>query len=337
MSTDEPNSIQQVDQKSPGNYIDVFVKRMFSRFVVFVDFLLFYGDQEFVNAIDLSQVEPAPTHYIGRDGDERIVDLVFQCPLKDGQGDLMAVIVFEHQSGSLKEIPLKLHKYISSIWDAEKKAGKPLSAPYFIVLRTAKKPHRNPLPQMADLLPKNRDGKPLGKMVEVEYDMFDLPAWDFDRLVGGPILRLALGILKKMIESDGDEFSEALLPLLEISDEEQKIELTKEAVDFFVKAFAAHNRRVDEAMLSQALKPIFKDKERTMIKTIFDEKYEAGVAIGREKLFETLLHILTKRLGNVPSTTRDKLYTIHDLDVLGQLTDIALDCQTLAEFEQALK
>ena len=69
---------------------------------------------------------------------------------------------------------------------------------------------------------RNRDGKPLGKSVEVEYDMVDLPAWNFDQPVGGPVLRLVLGILKKMIEGHGEEFSEALLPLLEISDEEQK-------------------------------------------------------------------------------------------------------------------
>ena len=344
MSTDN----QQVKQISPGNYIDVFVKRMFSRLVVFVDFLLFYADQTFVNAIDLAKITPAPTHYIGKDGDERIVDLVFQCPLKNGQGDLMAVIIFEHQSGSLKKIPLKLHKYISSIWDAEKKAGKPLSAPYFIVLRTAKKPYRVPYPRMADLLPKDDEGNPLGKTVEIEYDVVDIPAWDFSRLVGGSVLRLVLGILKKMLEGHEDEFAEALLPLLEISDEEQKIELTKEALDFVVKAFAAHNRRVDEVMLSQALKPIFQDKEQTMIKTIFEEKYEAGVAHGEATGFEkasnawatdkieNVLQILTRRLGNVTPTVHDRMYTIHDLNVLGSLTEVAWDCQTLAEFEQAL-
>ena len=68
MSKDEPQ--QQIEQKLPGNYIDVFVKRMFGRLVVFVDFLLFYADREFVNAIDLSKIEPAPTHYIGKDADE---------------------------------------------------------------------------------------------------------------------------------------------------------------------------------------------------------------------------------------------------------------------------
>jgi len=85
-----------------------------------------------------------------------------------------------------------------------------------------------------------------------------------------------------------------------------------------------------------------------MIKTIFDEKYDAGVAVGREegvaigiekgieKGIETLLRILTKRLGEVPPTVRNKLRVIHDLDVLSQLTDVALDCQSLDEFEDVL-
>jgi hypothetical protein len=301
MSKDEAQ--QQVEeQKSPGNYIDVFVKRMFGRLVVFVDFLLFYADREFVNVIDLSKIEPAPTHYIGKDADERIVDLVFQCPLKNGKGGLMAVIIFEHQNSSLKEIPFKLHKYISAIWNAEKRAGKPLSAPYFIVLRTGQKPHRGELPKMADLLPKDSDGKLLGKKVEIEYDVVDLPAWNFGDLIGGPVLRAVLGVLKKMLEGHEDEFSEAMLPLREISDEAQLIELTKEILDFVTKAMAAHNCRVDEEMLSRALKPIFKDKEQEMIKTIFDEKYEAGVAEGEAR---AILLVLKTRLGKVPKSTGD--------------------------------
>ncbi|MCL2304274.1 MAG: Rpn family recombination-promoting nuclease/putative transposase [Planctomycetaceae bacterium] len=96
--------------KSQGNIYDAFVKRMFGRILVIVDFLLYYADPKFVAAIDLKKIKPAPTHYIGKAGDERIVDLVFLCPLKNGQGTLMAVIIFEHQSGNLKKIPRKLHQ-----------------------------------------------------------------------------------------------------------------------------------------------------------------------------------------------------------------------------------
>ena len=150
-STSEP--------KPAGNYVDAFVKWMFGQVLVFTDFLSHYADQSFVSQINLKRIKPAPTHYIGQKGDERIVDLVFQCPIKNGNGTLMAVIVFEHQGGNLKKIPRKLHKYISAIWDAETKEGKKvLSAPYFIILRTGKKPHRGPKPTMADSLPKGCDG-----------------------------------------------------------------------------------------------------------------------------------------------------------------------------------
>ena len=270
----KPAKQTKTDPKKQGNVYDNFVKLMFGRIMLFVDFLLWYADPGFIDAIDLSKIRPAPTHYFGKDGAERIADLVFQCPLKNGNNNLMAVIVFEHQSKNLKKIPQKLLKYISAIWDAELKAGKKiLSAPYFIVLRTGKKPHSGPYPKVSDFLPKGRDGKPLGKLVELAYDVVDLPAWDFDKLVGGPVLRLALGILQTMAGGDEDNLPAAFLPLQEITDEEQKVELTQEFLDFVANAMAAHNRRLDEAILSRILKPIFHGKERAMIRTIFEEKY----------------------------------------------------------------
>lgn len=93
--------------------------------------MVHYADKDFVSAIDLARIRPAVTHYIGKGGDERITDLVFQCPMKNGKANRLAIIIFEHQSGSLKHIPLKLLKYISAIWDTEAKTGKPLSVPYF--------------------------------------------------------------------------------------------------------------------------------------------------------------------------------------------------------------
>ena len=68
-----------------------------------------------------------------------------------------------------------------------------------------------------------------------------------------------------------------------------------------------------------------------------EEGEARGIEKGIEKeRIETLLRILTKRLGEVPSAIRDRLHTIHDIDVLGQLTDVAWDCQSLTEFEAAL-
>jgi len=318
--------------KSQGNIFDAFVKRMFGQLLVFADFLFYYADPKFVAAINLKKIRPAPTHYVGKAGNERIIDLVFLCPLKNGCGTLMTVIIFEHQGGSLRKIPRKLHKYISAIWDAEEKAGLPLSAPYFIVLRVGKKPHRGRYPKMADSLPKDKNGKPVGKTVEIDYDVVDLPAWDFDKLVGGPVLRLALGILKKMTEDAGLEFAEALLPLLEIPDEEQRIDFAKEVLPFVAKVFAAHDLQLDTETVSKALKPIF--KEEIMIKTIFEEKYiEGQVDYGRE----VLLKILRKKFNKVPRDVEKTIRKMNDPVALDSYAEHALDCQTMTEFAQAVR
>ena len=306
---------------------------MFGNVLVFADFLLNYADKRFVAEIDETKIIRAPSHYIGGDGSEQIADLVFQCPLKNGNGSLMAVIIFEHQGGTLKKIPHKLLKYISSIWDAEMKEGKPLSAPYFIVLRTGKKSHCGKLPKISDLLPKGSDGKPLGKTVEIDYDVVDLPAWDFDNLVGGTVLRLALGMLHKMTGGNLDEFPEALKPLRDIANEGQRIELTKELMDFVNKAFAAHNRKIDEATWNKALHPIFKGKERAMIKTIFDEKEEVGEVKAGRKL---VLAALRKKFKKVPKHIEQAILAKSDPIVLESLLEHVFDSNTLDEFAEML-
>ena len=62
---------------------------------------------------------------------------------------------------------------------------------------------------------------------------------------------------------------------------------------------------------------------------------QASNAWATDKI-ENVLQILTRRIGDIPPTVRDKLHAIHDIDVLGQLTETAWDCQSLAEFEAAL-
>jgi hypothetical protein len=338
--------IEKRGKSKPGNIYDAFVKSFFSRVVVFADFLRHYGNKKFVVEVNLSKIQLAPTHYLGKDGDERIVDLVFQCPLKHGKGTLTAVIVFEHQSDSLDKIPAKLLRYISAIWDAEIKDGKKvLSAPYFIVLRTGKRPHKGRKPKMSDFVAKSRNGSPLGMVPEIDYDVVDLPAQDFHRLTGGAVLRLALGILKKTVEGLEDEFAEAMLPLAEIADEEEKVELTKELLNYVAKVMAIHNKRLDAEKVKEALKPVFHERTENMIATIFEEKYDAGKAeaVATEKpkwVAEgqalSVQSVLNARFHSVPPKVQKQLSAITDVSRLENLVGQAAVCTSLKDFEKLL-
>ncbi|MDR2116172.1 MAG: Rpn family recombination-promoting nuclease/putative transposase, partial [Planctomycetaceae bacterium] len=200
-------------KKRSGNIYDAFVKNIFRQVRVFADFLENYADPEFVRNINLSKITSAPTHYFGYKGNEQILDLVFHCPLKNGT-NTKAVVVFEHAGGNLRNnLPIRLIAYAVSIWLSEIKERKPLSAIYFIVLRTGKKPRRRPYKKLADLLPKDQNGQPIGWVPDIRYDIVDLPAEDIEDLRGGVILRVTLGVLKKMGEGLEEEFDQAILPL----------------------------------------------------------------------------------------------------------------------------
>ena len=134
-----------------------------------------------------------------------------------------------------------------------------------------------------------------------------------------------------------DEFPEVLKLLSEITDEEQQIELTKELWDFVDKAFAARNLRVDEETWSKALNPIFKGKERTMIKTIFEEKYDAGIADGEVKAGRNMvLKALRKKFKKVPKHIEAAVLAMSDPIALESVLEHVFDSNTLDEFATVL-
>ncbi|MDR2756680.1 MAG: Rpn family recombination-promoting nuclease/putative transposase, partial [Planctomycetaceae bacterium] len=274
----------QHQKKRSGNIYDAFVKNIFGQVTVFADFLKNYANPDFVRNINLSKITSAPTHYFGWKGDERILDLVFRCPLKNGT-NTKAVIVFEHTGSLRNNLPIRLIAYAVSIWLSEIRAKQPLSAVYFIVLRTGKKPRQRPYKKLADLLPKDKDGQQLGWVPEVQYDMVDLPAENIEHLRGGAILRVTMGILKKMAEGLEEEFDQAMLPLAEIDDENQQIVLTKEILDLVAKVYAAREKRLEPEAVHKSLKPIFQERTPNMIPTIFDELRAEGFAEGYAESF----------------------------------------------------
>jgi len=194
---------------------------------------------------------------------------------------------------------------------------------------------------MADLLPKDKDGKPIGKAVEIEYDVVDLPAWDFDKLTGGAILRSALQMLYTMTGENLDAFPKALLPLLGLP-EGERVEVTKELIDFVAKAFAANNRKLDAATASAAVESIFKGKGQKMMKTIFEEQQDIGEARGEARgeakgKAESVLTVLRTRFDRVPKGVERAIRQMTDPVALDSWTAQAASCQSMREFAEAVK
>jgi len=156
------------------------------------------------------------------------------------------------------------------------------------------------------------------------------------------VLRLTLGILHKMTGGNLDELPEALRPLMEIADPEQRIDLAKDVMPFAAKVFATKNRRLDEAQMNEILKPIFKGKERAMIKTIFEEREEVAEARGEARSeakwkADALVKVLRARFNRVPKETEKRILQMTDAIALDSWTAYAATCKSMDEFVEAFR
>ncbi|MDR0705093.1 MAG: Rpn family recombination-promoting nuclease/putative transposase [Planctomycetaceae bacterium] len=332
---------EQSESVRQGNIYDVFVKNIFSRVLVFIDFLLNYADPEFVSKIDLEKISPAPTHYITPKGKEQILDLVFSCPLKN-RTDAKVMIVFEHAGNTFDDIPIRLLCYATSIWWQELKDGKTvLSVIYFIVVRTGAKPHYGSYPKVTDWLTKDENGQPMGFAPDVHYYVVDLPKYDGNYLRGEPELRAAIGILKNMTEGNEADFAQAMLPIAEIADARQQKILTKEILNFVDKAFTAHHKRLEAEAIQKALTPIFNERAKNMTISFFDELRAEGEARGeaRGKTIagqNMVLAALRKKFRKIPKHIEASICNMSDPIALESLISDVIESQTLDEFENAI-
>ena len=122
------------------------------------------------------------------------------------------------------------------------------------------------------------------------------------------------------------------MPLLELP-EGERVEVTKELLDFAAKAFAANSRKLDAAAVSTAVESIFKGKGQKMMKTIFEEREAIGEARGEAKM---VVNALRTRFGKVPKGIEKAIFEMSDSIALESLHVQAIQSDTLEEFAEGL-
>jgi N-acetyl-gamma-glutamylphosphate reductase len=111
------------------------------------------------------------------------------------------------------------------------------------------------------------------------------------------------------------------------------VELTKEIIVFVAKVMAVHNKRLDDKKIKKALNPIFHERTENMVKTIFEEKYDAGKTEGQVL---SVQRVLNARFHTVTSKVQKQLSAITDVSRLENLVGQAAVCPTLKDFEKLL-
>ena len=90
----------------------------------------------------------------------------------------------------------------------------------------------------------------------------------------------------------------------------------------------------ERVVLDKALHPVLMGKERTMIKTIFEERGDIGSVEGK---IEAVLTVLRTRFHRIPKDVEKAVHQMTDLIALDSWTAQAATCQSMSEFAEALR
>ncbi|MDR0336288.1 MAG: Rpn family recombination-promoting nuclease/putative transposase [Planctomycetaceae bacterium] len=341
---------QEKKENQSGNIFDIYIRQIFGQITVFSDFLLNYADPNVVNHLDLNHITPFPTHSFDRQGNERISDLIFLCALKNCDGVIGVIIVFEHAGGSVFYLPKRLLQYLVGAWNilaGNEKKKIPLPAPYFIVVRTGKK--SKPQKNKPEKKQKTSDmcvpvkGLDLVTDLNFDYTEIKLPEYNLEQLLGKPTLKTALGVAKVLTEGDPNSFSQALSPIAGLEDYEEKRYMVNLSLELYAKYLRARNQKINKADLDRTLSPIFNEEEKyNMLTTIFEDKFLEGKAAGKaegkiEGKTTAIITVLKARFGEVPPSLVELVHSYSDPIVLESWTVLAATCQSLDEFIDALQ
>jgi len=337
---------QRNDLKQPQH--DPFFKSMFEDQRLFRELLVWLVP--FVaELLDLDRADLQKDSLVDEELKTHYSDLLYKIPVRGADQNIVVFVLLEHKASPDQWTMLQVLRYIVQIWCREYSAAKeqnrladfmlPPILP--IIVYHGEREFKVPI-RLGKLIRAIRGFE----KYQLDFEVLLLDLTNFDKTTPPEDLELfaVLAIMQAVFRPDAAErilriyqkikhklgdprYSERWLKLLRYMMTSSKYINKK---DFF--EVTSQMSDTDIATLS----PFYQE--------VFAEGREEGREEGRDEernlwatdKVETLLQILSKRLGDVPPTIHDKLHAIHDIDVLCKLTDVALDCLSLDEFEVAL-
>jgi hypothetical protein len=231
--------------------------------------------------------------------------------------------------------------------------------PYFIVVRTGKKskkakvqPERKQkISDMCVQVP----GLAAVTGFDFDYTNIVLSDYDLDNLSGNPVTKSMLGVMKVLTEGNPKKMSQALAPIANLNDNKEKQYIVQLSLILYTNYLRARSQKADESEINRILTPIFNPEEKkNMITTIFEDKFLEGKAIGIaegeargiaegeargevRRAAKSIVTVLRSRFGKVSTRIVKLIDSYSDPVALESWLVLAATCQSLKEFEEALR
>jgi len=300
---------------------DRFFKELFSQQETAVDFVRYYLPEDFVETLDLTQLEIVKESFIDEELRQYFSDLLIKVRLKRG-GEVFIYILLEHKSSPDDMVALQLLTYLVQIWRPN--------------LSTRTKP----LPLVFPVVFYHGDGEwNVSRTFQSLFDFTGLEALheltpEFKHLIcdlsklevtaGGPRLRAGLTTLKYVFSTELPSRLREIFETIKQLPEPLIMEYIKTVLTYLSPITGKISPETAKAALEAALP----EKEGSIMQSLAETWIQEGMEKGEQKgVARQTLRMLHRKFGILEAELQERIrsLTIEQLENLG---DALLDLQS---------
>jgi predicted transposase/invertase (TIGR01784 family) len=296
---------------------------------------------ELVDLLDLSDLEISKDSFIDPELQEHFSDLFYKVGLHAGAASYVYVL-FEHKSYPEPLIAFQLLRYMVRIWEQSLKQEQLQLLPILPIVVYHGRTRWTVAVDFVALFDVPEAMR--AYIPNYQYWLADLSRYSDEEIKGEVILRAGLLLLKYIMR---DELRARLGDIVSLLTELPKQESGLAYLETMLRYVMGSTDKISVEDLTQVVRQVLEEGESVM-PTIAEQLLEQGRVEGlkeglekgrqegqREEAINLLRRFLNRRFGAAVDNYDEALRSL-DLTAVRQLSDIAFEVETLAEFETKL-
>ncbi|MDR1141810.1 MAG: Rpn family recombination-promoting nuclease/putative transposase [Planctomycetaceae bacterium] len=305
---------------------------------LFANLMNLYGNSGIIHLIDWNSLRCESPITVDDHLQEVIGDLRFSVNFKDG-GYSKVLLFFEHQSKKekrhqwLRGLRKLLEFYESCESDPENMMTSDGKYPYVVMVIL----YHGEIPWEELLQIKDMVSLPIGidsHFLSVPTILIDVSRIPQEELKGPPALVALLDALQSASSGKLPENFDRIIEYFKEAKTDQRTYGWLNALTRYFLSVTKASKKTAARTLSKILN---KQEAEKMVVSTLEKHFVKGEKKGRiEGKIQDILKILDKRFGKVPESISQSINSYTDSIALDSLFELALDCETLAEFEREL-
>ncbi len=328
---------------------DLLVRNVLADADLAANLLQNYLDPGLASAVDLDSLKREAGDTVDPKLAKLVGDMRYSARFKGSNKELKVFVFLEHQSSPDRFMSFRMLGYIHAAYQEmlpRLKKGERFPYPLAVVLHHGESPWKR-IPSMRELIDVTPDVE--GDILGLPIRLIDVAAMSVDELRGHPMVCALLDTLQSASAGNLPSRMSGIFDRLYGLGREKRVKPWMTALAKYYMFVRGETRDAVGDLTHLFMRVVSKQEAGKMATTMAEalqmEGMVRGVAKGRaegrvegvvEGKIESMLTILERRFGGVPAAVQKKIKSLKDIRSIDKAFEMALDCESLKEFQKAL-